>query len=143
MMGAGGDRQLAQWKVEARFAGAKLPWLFLFAMGFFLAYKQCDSFHFQLTSASWFPDSVLLCALLIVPRRQWWLYFGPSDSQLLKLTPVRRFGLHYRICKRLFQSCAVSIRPATIYVRPSLAPTPRQRIFIGVAVVAARAVRHY
>jgi len=34
------DRQsAANRRIEAQFAGAKLPWLFLFAMGFFFAYK--------------------------------------------------------------------------------------------------------
>lgn len=48
--------------------------LLLFAIAYSFAYGY--GLHFSQTASAplWFPDSVLLCALLLVPRKNWWLY---------------------------------------------------------------------
>jgi hypothetical protein len=53
-------------------AGSKFLALSLFAVAFFFAYKYAAIFTFNFPAPLWFPDSVLLCALLVVPRGQWW-----------------------------------------------------------------------
>jgi len=63
-------------------AGATLPGISLFAVAFIVAYRYATFFSFNSPAPLWFPDSVLLCALLLVPRRQWWLY-------LLTALPLR------------------------------------------------------
>ena len=63
-------------------AGATLPGILLFAVAFIVAYRYATFFSFNSPAPLWFPDSVLLCALLLVPRRQWWLY-------LLTALPLR------------------------------------------------------
>ncbi|HEY6931551.1 MAG TPA: MASE1 domain-containing protein, partial [Thermoanaerobaculia bacterium] len=64
--------------VWLRKAGA----LALFEAAFFLAYRYGMSFSQRVPAPFWFPDSVLLCALLIVPLRSWWLY-------ILAAAPIR------------------------------------------------------
>jgi signal transduction histidine kinase len=50
--------------------------LALFAVAYFVAYG-CGTVFLQTASAPlWFPDSVMLCALLWTPRKQWWLYIA-------------------------------------------------------------------
>jgi two-component system sensor histidine kinase UhpB len=39
-----------------------------------LAFGYGSYFSQAAAAPLWFPDSVLLCALLLVPRRKWWLY---------------------------------------------------------------------
>src|SRR5215467_13379797 len=54
----------------------------LFASAYLAAYG-CSRFLAQGTRARlWLPDSVLLCALLLAPRKKWWLY-------LLITVPIR------------------------------------------------------
>ena len=50
--------------------------LALFAIAYFLAYGYGTLFLQTASSPLWFPDSVLLCALLWTPRRQWWFYIA-------------------------------------------------------------------
>ena len=46
----------------------------LFALAYLAAYG-CSRFFAQRTGTRlWLPDSVLLCALLLAPRKKWWLY---------------------------------------------------------------------
>ena len=60
----------------------------LFAAAYLAAYA-CARFFAQRTATRlWLPDSILLCALLLVPEKKWWLY-------LLATTPARFVpGLH-------------------------------------------------
>src|SRR5882672_5021279 len=60
------------------FVGAKLPSLLIFAVAFFFAYMYSAVFSFNSPAPLWFADSVLLCALLLVPRERWWLYLAVS-----------------------------------------------------------------
>lgn len=51
---------------------------------FYVAYRYGMSFSHATASPFWFPDSVLLCALLLAPTRWWWaLLLGPLPIRLL------------------------------------------------------------
>ena len=60
--------------------------LFVFALGYLAAYGF-GNFTQAKASPLWFPDSVLLCALLQAPRRKWWLYLAIA-------VPIRFIGPH-------------------------------------------------
>jgi PAS domain S-box-containing protein len=45
----------------------------LYAASYYFAYRFGMSFSQTTASPFWFPDSVLLCALLLTPRRAWWI----------------------------------------------------------------------
>jgi integral membrane sensor domain MASE1 len=56
----------------------------LFAVAFYFAYRYGMSFSYETSSPFWFPDSVLLCALLLVRPRWWWLFIlGALPIRLL------------------------------------------------------------
>jgi len=56
--------------------------LLVFGTAYALAFKYASNFPEAAAAPLWFPDSVLLCALLISPRRFWgWIYLS-----------ARRFG---------------------------------------------------
>ena len=46
----------------------------LFAVSFYFAYRYGMAFSYETASPFWFPDSVLLCALLLVRPRWWWVF---------------------------------------------------------------------
>jgi PAS domain S-box-containing protein len=46
----------------------------LFGVAFYFAYRYGMSFSYETSSPFWFPDSILLCALLLVRPRWWWLF---------------------------------------------------------------------
>jgi len=46
----------------------------LYEVCFYLAYRFGMSFSHATASPFWFPDSILLCALLLAPRRWWWAF---------------------------------------------------------------------
>jgi PAS domain S-box-containing protein len=48
--------------------------LTIFVIAFYFAYWYGMTFTPDYPSPLWFPDSVLLCALLISPRSTWWIY---------------------------------------------------------------------
>lgn len=56
----------------------------LFLLVYFASYRYAMAFSQTVAAPFWFPDSVLLCALLCTPRRWWWLL-------LLGLLPIRLF----------------------------------------------------
>ena len=56
--------------------------LSIFEIAFYFAYWYGMTFAPEYPSPLWFPDSVLLCALLISPRSTWWMY-------LLAPLPIR------------------------------------------------------
>src|SRR5712672_279393 len=63
--------------------------LSIFAIAYSLAYGY-GSYFSQLAAAPlWFPDSVLLCALLLVPRKKWWLYILVTSAIRLMPWPHR------------------------------------------------------
>ncbi|HSE75783.1 MAG TPA: ATP-binding protein [Dongiaceae bacterium] len=62
-----------------------LLWLCLFELAFYFAYRSGMSFSQVAASPFWFPDSILLCALLVARPGLWWILV------LLPL-PVRLFS---------------------------------------------------
>src|SRR5262249_36367101 len=56
--------------------------LTIFVIAFYFAYWYGMTFTPDYPSPLWFPDSVLLCALLMSPRNTWWMY-------LLAPLPIR------------------------------------------------------
>jgi PAS domain S-box-containing protein len=57
----------------------------LFGAAFYFAYRYGMSFSQATASPFWFPDSVLLCALLLVRPGQWWMF-------VLATLPIRLFA---------------------------------------------------
>src|SRR5205823_11531629 len=47
----------------------------LFEAVFFFSFKYAMAFSQAVPAPFWFPDAVLVFALLITPPRHWWLYF--------------------------------------------------------------------
>src|SRR5262252_10319 len=58
--------QLPQFRIIAAFC--------LFELAFYYAYRYGMSFSQACASPFWFPDSVLLCALLLSPPKRWWFF---------------------------------------------------------------------
>src|SRR5215470_3639866 len=56
-----------------------------FVAAFYFAYRYGMSFSQAAASPFWFPDSILLCALLINPPRRWWIF-------ILAPIPIRLFS---------------------------------------------------
>lgn len=56
----------------------------LFEVAFYFSFKYAMSFSPTVPAPFWFPDSVLVFALLVIPPRQWWLLF-------LGWLPIRLF----------------------------------------------------
>jgi PAS domain S-box-containing protein len=56
-----------------------------FVVAYYFAYGYGMSFSQAAASPFWFPDSVLLCALLISPLRRWWIL-------ILAILPIRLFS---------------------------------------------------
>ncbi len=46
----------------------------LFALAYLAAYGYSSYFAQNVAAPLWFPDSVLLCTLLLVPTEKWWFY---------------------------------------------------------------------
>jgi signal transduction histidine kinase len=69
-----------------------IPWLYsqpvlafgLFEIAFYFAYRFGMSFGQTTASPFWFPDSVLLCALLMTSPGRWWIF-------ILGALPIRLF----------------------------------------------------
>jgi PAS domain S-box-containing protein len=69
---------------SVRIAPSYLGGLVPFEIAYLLAYRFGISFTQQLAAPFWFPDSVLLCALLVSPAKTWWIYIAAT-------LPVRLF----------------------------------------------------
>ena len=54
----------------------------LFGVAFYFAYRYGMSFSYETSSPFWFPDSVLLCTLLMVRPSRWWVF-------ILAALPIR------------------------------------------------------
>ena len=58
--------------------------LCLFEAAFYVGYKYAMSFTQQMAAPFWFPDALLLSALLLTPPRRWWVYLlAPLPIRLL------------------------------------------------------------
>jgi signal transduction histidine kinase len=53
---------------------SQLPPLALFGIGYFIACKYSQFFSVSSAAPLWLPDSVLLCAFLLTPRKRWISY---------------------------------------------------------------------
>jgi len=63
--------------------------LTIFEIAFYFAYRYGMTFSADYPSPLWFPDSVLLCALLISPKTTWWMYIlAPIPIRFFVAVPV-------------------------------------------------------
>src|SRR5271154_6031889 len=58
----------------------------IFAIAFFVAYWYAMSFSGSSAAPMWYPDAVLLAALLLNPTSTWWMF-------LLAPLPIRLFAV--------------------------------------------------
>jgi signal transduction histidine kinase len=74
MSGVAQERRLKPW------ARSKVPVFFLFAFSYFIAVRLAEHLYGSLSVPSpfWFPDSVLLCALLLIRKEHWWIYLSAT-----------------------------------------------------------------
>jgi PAS domain S-box-containing protein len=63
-------------RVEFHVTAPNLGALAVFAGAFVIAYRFGLSFTQEIAAPFWFPDSVLLCALLLSPPSAWWAYIA-------------------------------------------------------------------
>jgi two-component system, LuxR family, sensor kinase FixL len=76
---------------QARAGLSTIPWLTeaaelgAFLIAYYVAYRFGMSFSDASSAPFWFPDSVLLCALLVVRPSRWWLYVAAA-------LPIRFFS---------------------------------------------------
>ena len=62
----------------------------LFMVAYYFAYRFGMTFSQTLASPFWFPDSVLLCALLLSPPRLWWIFIVATlPIRLLVAVPAQ------------------------------------------------------
>jgi len=117
-----------------RTAGA----LALFGVAFFLAYCFGMSFSQAMPSPLWFPDAVLLCALLLTPPRLWWPFILVTAPIRFWLVPAT---LPFWFLAAAFLNDSLkALLCASILRRTLRNPTRFDRlrdfgIFVGVAVV--------
>ena len=79
---------LPQRKIWQRYAfGFNPVKLSLFALAYLVACGYGTSFLQTAAAPLWFPDSVLLCALLLTPPNEWWLYLAIAVPIRLIPTP--------------------------------------------------------
>src|SRR5262252_5654661 len=122
---------------------SELPPLAIFSVGYFVACNYSKFFTVSSAAPLWFPDAVLLSALLLTPRKRWFWY-------LLLGLPIRltHFGVnaptwflaatYVNDCLKAFVSAYVLQRGAAGAVRLN---TLRQfGIYFAVAGVAAPAL---
>src|SRR5688572_24877578 len=63
--------------------------LAVYEIVYFAAYRYGMTFFSTSPSPIWFPDSVLLCALLVKPRQTWWMYIvAPLPIRLFVAVPA-------------------------------------------------------
>src|SRR5690349_13562549 len=55
----------------------------VFQLAYYIAYRHAMSLGNATASPFWYPDAVLLCALLVTPQKNWWMYLlGPLPVRL-------------------------------------------------------------
>src|SRR6185503_14513440 len=95
--------------------------LFLFAAAYLVAYGYGSLFSHAVSAPLWFPDSVLLCALLLAPQNKWWPYFVIAVPmrfiRVARRDSAMARGGHLR--QRHVQGGARSVPPATSRGPPS------------------------
>jgi hypothetical protein len=73
--------------------------LCLFEVAYYFAYRYGMSFGKESASPFWFPDSVLLCALLLSAPGRWWIF-------VLVALPIRLFV----VSRLMFRNGSCSLR---------------------------------
>lgn len=76
--------------VTTQGVGTTLRKLLIFGIAYALAFKYGSTFSANRAAPLWFPDSVLLCALLLSPRRlwPWYLLVGAPIRLINQTVPV-------------------------------------------------------
>lgn len=124
---------------QVYFVSTKLPTLSLFVVAFFFAYKYAAIFSFNSPAPLWFPDSVLLCALLLVPRGQWWLYLLVSLPVRLALEAYSPAPLWFVLAAFANDSLKAALSAYVLQrftsARIRLNSLRQYAIFIGVAAI--------
>jgi PAS domain S-box-containing protein len=126
-----GDDERLSW--PRIFAG-----LGLFVIAYYLAYRFGMSFSQAVPSPIWFPDAVLLCALLLTPPRFWWLFFLATVPIRFWLVPAEP-PLWFLVAA-LANDVLKAMLSATILRRALRDPTRFDRlrdfgVFVAVAVI--------
>ncbi len=63
--------------------GRDMLYFVVFEIAFYGAYRHAISFSNGSVSSFWYPDAVMLCALLVVPQKKWWIYLlGPLPIRI-------------------------------------------------------------
>jgi two-component system sensor histidine kinase UhpB len=115
--------------------------LALFAAAYLAAYGCARFFALRTGTRLWLPDSVLLCTLLLVPRKKWWLYVlmsapirfvpavhAPAAVWFLWLTWINDVAKALLVAHLLQYAMGSSIRFNTVR---------RYATYFGIAVVLA------
>jgi len=119
----------------------RLPAFLLFGIGYVLACKYANFFSERTPAPLWFPDSVLLCALLLAPEAEWpwYLLLGFPIRLLTSHVPAWFFLAAYaNDCMKALLSAYVLRRWQS---RPQRLNTLRQfGMYLAVAGFAAPAL---
>jgi two-component system, LuxR family, sensor kinase FixL len=65
------------------FRGRDLGYFLVFEIAYYVAYRHATSLGQETASPFWYPDAVLLSALLVTRQNRWWMYLlGPLPIRL-------------------------------------------------------------
>lgn len=111
----------------------------LFAAAYMSSYA-CSRYFAQRTGARlWLPDSVLLCTLLLIPRKKWWLYIlvtAPARFVPGLRAPAAAWFLWVNWINDAGKALLGSFLLQYATERPALFKRVRQyAIYLGVAVI--------
>ena len=138
----------APWRVDRLPLARAVAAFCLYEASFCLAYRYGMSFSHATASPFWFPDSVLLCALLLTPRRWWWAFvlgalpirlaLGPSELPLWFLLDAFLIdsvkGIVIALALRRFLSDPLHLRTArdfALYCLIAVVLVPAMGAFAG------------
>lgn len=113
--------------------------LLVFALAYLIACGY--GFYFRQSTAAplWFPDSVLLCALLLTPPKSWWIYLAIAVPIRFIPTPHPDVPLWFRFAtcaNDLLKSALVAYLLRRLLNGSTRLTTMRQlTTFLGVAVL--------
>ncbi|HEY7113096.1 MAG TPA: MASE1 domain-containing protein, partial [Thermoanaerobaculia bacterium] len=116
------------------------PDLALFAVAYYFAYRFGMSFSQAVPSPFWFPDAVLLCALLLHTPRVWWLFVLVTVPIRFWLVRVPGGPPEWFLAAASANDALKALLSATILRRALRDPTRFDRlrdfaVFVGVAVI--------
>jgi signal transduction histidine kinase len=135
------ETQSEEARSKSRLLLLELGNLVLFAAAYLAAYACARLFAQSTGTRLWLADSVLLCALLLVPRKKWWLYVlmtmpirfvpavrAPVDAWFLWLTWTNDIAKGLLTAYLLQKTIGNPIRLNTVR---------RYATYLGIAVVLA------